>query len=123
MAFESHCFKEGYLIAAPRFDLFKVDFILEWGNRLVKVQVKTMSKNYKCNNYTIALCTTRDGDKRQPYTADEVDYFGVVNLDNGNIWLIPLYATEGRRGLTWVDPKLRQHKRQTTFECDKYRIK
>ena len=82
-----------------------------------------MSKNYKANNYTIALCTTRDGDKRQTYTSDEVDYFGVVNLDNGNIWLIPLNATEGRRGLTWVDPKQRRFKKINSFDWDKYRIK
>tara|TARA_B100000405_G_scaffold246247_1_gene179649 strand:+ start:1637 stop:2008 length:372 start_codon:yes stop_codon:yes gene_type:complete len=123
MAFESHFFREGRLIAAPRFDLFKVDFVLEWGNRLVKVQVKTMSKNCRNNGYSISLCTTRDGDKRQPYTSDEVDYFGVVNLDNGNIWLIPLNATEGRRRLTYVDPKLRRFKKINSFDWDKYRIK
>ena len=123
MAFESHFFKEGYLIAAPRFDLFKVDFILEWDNTLVKVQVKTMSRRNKSNSYSTNLSTTRGGNKWQAYTPDEIDYFGVVNLDYGNIWLIPVDATKDKATLTWIAPKLRQHKRQATFNWDKYLIK
>lgn len=123
MAFESHFFKKGHLIAAPRFDLFKVDFVLEWGNRLVKVQVKTMSKDITSNNYVTNIATRRDGMKAQSYRSDEIDYFGVVNLDYGKIWLIPVEATGDKSSMVWIDPKLRRRKKQAAFDWDKYLIK
>lgn len=122
MAFERHFFGAGCLIAAPRFDLFKVDFVLEWQNRLVKVQVKTMSHDKRANNYTVNIGTKRNGVRDQPYSADEVDYFGIINLDYDCIWLIPISATIGKRTLKWIDPQKRCWKKKAAFDWDQYLI-
>jgi len=126
MMFERHFFGEGCFIAVPRFDLHKVDFVLEWEGRLVKVQVKTMSPLVKKRgrHYVASISTSRKGHKMpQPYEAGEVDYFGIVNLDYEHIWMVPFKAAENRRALNWMPPGYRKYTKRTAFDWDPYRIK
>jgi len=124
MTFERHFMAEGCFMATPRFDLHKTDFVLEWKESLVKVQVKTMSQQRGENTYTINIATSRKGFQcRQPYRQGEIDYFGVVNLDYEQIWMVPLAATCGKSVLSWTPPDLRKRTKRTAFDWDPYRIK
>jgi len=123
MTFERHFTAEGRFMAIPRFDLHKTDFVLEWNDTLVKVQVKTMSQQNDTNTYSVAINTTRKGLKRQPYKRGEIDYFGIVNLDYDHIYMVPLQATGARYALTWTPPDLRKYKKRSAFDWNQYRIK
>ena len=121
MAFERHFFVQGRLITAPKFDVYKIDFVVEWENRLAKVQVKTMSFNKGTKKYTVNI-STRDNGLNRAYKAEDVDYFGIVNLEYDKIWLIPYSATLGRRTLTWIDPKTRCFSKKAAFDWPQYLI-
>ena len=126
MMFERHFFGEGRFMAIPRFDLHKVDFVLEWEGQLIKVQVKTMSPlvTERGRHYIAAISSSRKGYKtRQPYQEGEVDYFGIVNLDYEHIWMVPFKATENKRSLNWIPPGYRKRRKPTAFNWDPYRIK
>ena len=123
--FERHFLGEGCLVAKPRIDLYKVDFVLEWEGRLVKVQVKTMSHQSGGKGwYNATISTSRKGHTQpQPYREGELDYFGIVNLDFEHIWMVPLKATENKRCLCWIPPGTRKFKKHSAFDWDPYRIK
>lgn len=124
MTFERHFIAEGRFMAIPRFDLHKTDFVLEWNGTLVKVQVKTMSRMAQSNCFVTAISTSRKGFKGpQAYKTDEIDYFGIVNLEYDHIWMVPLQATNEKVSLVWVPPDLRTYKKRSAFEWEQYRIK
>ncbi len=123
MTFERHFLDQGCFMATPRFDLHKTDFVLEWQGRLVKVQVKTMSPG-PGNSYVTCIGTNRKGcSSPQPYSSSEIDYFGVVNLHYGHIWMIPVEDTSDKVSLAWIPPDLRKRKKHSAFEWDQYLIK
>ena len=120
--FERHHLSMGRLIAQPRADVFRVDYVLEWDRKLVKVNVKTMSRQGCSNTFSTTLIISRDG-RRSRYKDGEIDYFGVVNLEYDRIWMVPLSATIGKTGLAWVPPDLRKRTKKTAFDWDQYQIK
>ena len=72
------CLEMGYLISKPLFDNARYDFILDTGNKLLRIQVKTSVWNeehtaFSFNGYS--QHSTGDGNKRMKYTSNEIDYF------------------------------------------------
>ena len=124
MMFERHHLSMGRLIAQPRADVFRVDYVLEWDRKLVKVNVKTMSRQRRGNGntFTTTLMHSKNG-IRATYIPTDIDYFGVVNLEYDSIWMVPLSATIGKKGLAWVPPDLRKRTKKTAFDWDQYQIK
>ena len=120
--FERHHLSMGRLIAQPRADVFRVDYVLEWDRKLVKVNVKTMSRQGYSNTFSTSLCISRGG-RRSRYKDGEIDYFGVVNLEYDRIWMVPLSATTGKQCLSWVPPERRKRTKKAAFDWDKYQIK
>ena len=122
ITFERYHLSMGRLIARPRADVFRVDYVMEWNDQLVKVNVKTMSRQSHKNAFTTTLTVSRGG-RRATYFPTDIDFFGVVNLEYDKIWMLPLAATVGKRCLAWVPSELRKYKRKSTFDWDKYQIK
>jgi hypothetical protein len=79
----------GFGVAKPYGDSERYDFILDSGERLWRVQVKSVSATYPrgSHGYRTASCHSRGSCKDLPYTADEIDFFVayIVPLD---IWYV-----------------------------------
>jgi hypothetical protein len=80
----------GFGVAKPYGDSERYDFILDSGERLWRVQVKSVATTYTCGagrGYRTASCHSRGSCKDLPYTADEIDFFVtyIVPLD---IWYV-----------------------------------
>jgi hypothetical protein len=79
----------GFGVAKPYGDSERYDFILDSGERLWRVQVKSIATNYPpgSHGYRAASCHSRGSYKDLPYTADEIDFFVayIVPLD---IWYV-----------------------------------
>ena len=78
------CLEAGYIISKPLFDNARYDFILDTGNKLLRIQVKTSAWNedhsaFSFNGYS--QHSTGNGNKRMKYTKAEVDYF-MTEKDN-----------------------------------------
>lgn len=78
------CLEAGYVISKPLFDNARYDFILDTGNKLLRIQVKTSAWNedhsaFSFNGYS--QHSTGNGNKRMKYTKAEVDYF-MTEKDN-----------------------------------------
>lgn len=120
-AFQQHFLQQGCFVAAPVYDLWKTDFVIEWEGRLLKVNVKTMSK--APNAYHVQL-QTGGAARRRLYREGEIDYFGIVNLEYEKIWMVPWADVKGRTLISWIPPERRKNKvAKKAFKWDEYRIK
>lgn len=108
-------------MAAPVYDLWKTDFVIEWEGRLIKVNVKTMSK--APNAYHVQL-QTGGAKNRRLYRVGEIDFFGIVNLEYNHIWMVPLEAVQHRTLISWIPPDKRKNRvSRRAFKWDQYLIK
>lgn len=84
------CIEEGYFISKPLFDDARYDFILDTGEKLLKVQVKSSTWNkdhsaFVFNGYS--QHSTGKGNKRMKYTNKEIDFF--MTEKDGVFYLYP----------------------------------
>lgn len=78
------CLEENYLISKPLFDNARYDFILDTGQKLLRIQVKSSSWNDEHTAFTFngySQHSTGKGNKRMKYTTKEIDYF-MTEKDN-----------------------------------------
>lgn len=120
-AFEGHFLEHGIFIAAPKHDLHRVDYVVEWKGALQRVNVKTLHFVPSMNCYQ-AETRTSNGKGARAYTADEIDYFGVVSLEHDLIWMVPLADTKGVTCLRWHPPEKSHRKRYDSFNWAPYLI-
>ena len=83
------CLEEGYSISKPLFDNARYDFILDTGNKLLRIQVKS-SWNEDHSAFTFngySQHSTGNGNKRMKYTNKEIDYF--MTEKDGKFYLYP----------------------------------
>ena len=120
--FEGHFLQNGIFIAAPKHDLHRVDYVVEWNGQLVRVNVKTLyrCRKHESDYYAATLNTSCKGGARL-YTADEIDYFGIVSLEYGHIWMVPLSA-HTHQSIHWHPPQKKLRKRFDSFNWDPYLI-
>lgn len=84
------CLEEGYLISKPLFDNARYDFILDTGNKLLRIQVKSSAWNDDHTAFTFngySQHSTGNGNKRMKYTNKEIDYF--MTEKDGIFYLYP----------------------------------
>lgn len=84
------CLEAGYLISKPLFDNARYDFILDTGEKLLRIQVKTSAWNEDHSAFTFngySQHSTGNGNKRMKYTIKEVDYF--MTEKDGTFYLYP----------------------------------
>jgi hypothetical protein len=120
--FEGHFLRRGVFIASPKHDLHRVDYVVEWKGQLAKVNVKTLHFNHKQGAWRAETKTSCPGGNSRAYSADEIDYFGVVSLEYGHIWMVPLSSTHGVKTLNWHHPSKHFRKRTDSFKWDQYLI-
>lgn len=92
---EQHCFlkciEAGFIVSKPLFDNARYDFILDTGNKLLRIQVKTSHwtddehSSFSFNGYS--QHSMGNGNKRMKYTNKEIEYF-MTEMD-GNFYLYP----------------------------------
>ena len=79
------CLEYGYNISKPIFDNARYDFILDTGEHLLRIQVKTSTwldeehTAFSFNGYS--QHSIGHGNKRMKYTKEEIDYF-MTEKDN-----------------------------------------
>ena len=79
------CIESGFSISKPLFDNNRYDFILDTGNKLLKIQIKT--SHWKDEKHTAFIFNgysqhqTSEGNKRMKYTNKEIDFF-MTEKDN-----------------------------------------
>lgn len=120
--FEGHFLRNGVFIASPKHDLHRVDYVVEWKGQLAKVNVKTLHYHRKQDVWRAETKTSCPGGKNRAYSADEIDYFGVVSLEYGHIWMVPLSSTNSATILQWHHPSKHFRKRTDSFKWDHYLI-
>lgn len=78
------CLEQGYQVSRPMYDDARYDFILDTGQKLLKIQIKSSTWNedktaFSFNGYS--QHSTGKGNKRMKYTNKEIDYF-MTEKDN-----------------------------------------
>lgn len=78
--------KLGYSIFTEEGDISKIDMIAEKNNTLLRIQCKAITPTNGC----IVVPLKKSGPNYQfKYTPEMFDYFGVYDLEDGNVYLIP----------------------------------
>lgn len=121
--FEGYLLDNGIFWAKPDKDMYRIDYIVEWNEQLVRVNVKTLHRRGARGRKGEFNCSTATSCGRgvRRYKPHEIDYFGVVSLEYGYIWMVPLSATKGF-DLTWHSPEKKHRKRVDSFNWDPYLI-
>lgn len=84
------CLEMGYNISKPLFDNARYDFILDTGEKLLRIQVKSSAWNNDHTAFTFngySQHSTSNGNKRMKYTNKEIDYF--MTEKDGVFYLYP----------------------------------
>lgn len=102
----------GYDVSIPFGDNARYDIILDAGQELLKIQIKTASLATDTNDtYIIKTCSTginQHKNKIKPYTIDEIDYIGT--FINNRVYLIPIEnCGKKEKRLRFVPPKNNQN--------------
>lgn len=84
----------------------KSDLIADFKGKLNRIQVKT---SQKCDDGKITIdltSSTKKEGKRQRhiYSAEEIDYFSVYNLESDTLLLFPISEFEGKTAVTFRVP-------------------
>ena len=119
--FEGYFLEQGTFIAAPKHDLHRVDFVVEWNERLVRVNVKTMYFRKNCYECSLKTSAGSNRKTKRKYLPGEIDYFGIVSLEYQRIWMVPRDAVSVSK-LLWHPPGKFHRKRFDSFNWDPYLI-
>ena len=85
--------KLGYSIFTEEGDISKIDLIAEKNNILLKIQCKAVTP---LNGY-IPISLKKSGPNYQfKYSSEMFDYFGVYDLEDGLVYLIPSSVLDNR---------------------------
>lgn len=107
------CLEQGFNVSRPIFDNARYDFILDTGEKLLKIQIKTSRWVDDGHSSFVFSCysqhSTGNGNKRMKYTNKEVDYF--MTERDGVFYLYPCPENGmGEKRLRVLPPKsINQH--------------
>ena len=103
--------ERGYDVSRPYGDNAKYDFILDIGNKLLKIQVKSNSQ--KTDKYgSIKIGVGHGTSIKKRYTSKQVDFFAIYLRCIDSFYLVPIRAINnrvtiriypGRKICTWVN--------------------
>ena len=123
---ELHCqlaFTElGFLILSPSSEDSRYDFVVDIGNKFLRIQCKTCSLNDDKTAITFACRSTRSTTQEnisRRYTKDEIDYF--YTYYNNKSYLIPVEECSTAKTLRFISSSSNQ-KDKISFASD-YEIK
>ena len=79
-------------------DIEKADLVADFNGKLNKIQVKT-SEIFENGNFKVDLTSStirKKVDYKHKYSADEIDYFAIYNLQSDVLLLLPIEEFEGK---------------------------
>lgn len=98
---QTYFLSKGYNVSVPICEESKYDLVLDTGNQLLKIQIKTARLESKTQNSIIfncrsTCCNTRENHKRG-YSEKEIDYFATIW--NDQVYLVPVGETSSQKAL------------------------
>jgi hypothetical protein len=105
VAFVHKAMSLGYVVAKPYGQMHRYDFMLEGGNKLLRIQVKT-STCMRDGRYQ--LCVQRITHRRTvAYKKSELDFVVAYLMLEGVWYILPISVIAGRRSLLLPPPGFR----------------
>ena len=98
LRFYLKAFEKGLIVSKPFGDSAKYDFIVDSGNGLYRVQVKSTQRldtSNRGNRYTVSFCCS--GDKRI-YKNEEIDFIVAYITPLDTWYIIPITAIHSKNG-------------------------
>jgi len=108
----------GYNVAVPQKQT-RYDFILDIGNKLLKIQVKSCNTTRKPGAiffYTSSRRQTRTGTRKHDYSLDNIDYF--CTYYNDNCYLIPISECGHDSKSLRIVPSINKQRKNISFAND-----
>lgn len=105
------CVELGIPIYSSFGDNERSDFIIDYDNKLLRIQVKTSGRSPSEGSIIFDLVSStvhRKNGVKHKYTIDEVDYFTCYNLLKDEIYLIKNNGNMGTITIRWLPPKNNQ---------------
>tara|TARA_R110000824_G_scaffold16347_3_gene67876 strand:- start:238 stop:729 length:492 start_codon:yes stop_codon:yes gene_type:complete len=95
--FAFRAMQEGLIVSQPMGDNSPYDFLVDNGDDILKVQIKSSGWNenegtQRSPKYGFTL---KHSQKNTTYDSDDVDFFGLVVLPIQEIWIVPQKALDG----------------------------
>lgn len=107
----------GFDVSIPDYNASRYDLLVDTGSEILRIQIKKalgISEKNKSFRITCASQNVRSkGNKRQPYTKDQIDYFATVWHDK--IYLIPVEQTSLTK-LLYEDSRSAQYLIENIFK-------
>jgi PD-(D/E)XK endonuclease len=105
--------KAGFVISLPFGNGAPYDLIVDTGERLLKVQVKTGRLRGGCVLFPAQRIYGQHGTKRHKYDEGEIDLFAVYCQENDAVYLVPTLGAlaEGRLRVSSTKNNQQQHVR------------
>ena len=110
-----YCIEQGYTVSKPVIDNARYDLILDYNNKLYRIQIKTsrwtseeheaLSFNCKCEQ------PTSEGNKILKYSPEEIDFF--MTEFEGEFYLIPCERAKSEMRLRFKPTKNHQDDKAT----------
>jgi hypothetical protein len=102
---------QGALVSKPLFHCPDYDVVADMAGRLVRVEVKTSSRQNGRGRWEVAICT-RGGNQSwsgitKPFDPARCDYL-FVHVGDGRRWFIPAVRIEGAHSIAVGAPKYRE---------------
>ena len=116
------CYQLGYIVSIPYGENSRYDFILDIGNKLLRVQVKTSSNKKEIKNPTDAIVfscrsinVNSKGNTTHRYDKKQIDYF--ATYWNNQCYLIPVEECSTEKTL-WFKPPANNQKAFISMASD-----
>lgn len=99
-----HFLNKGYIVSKPINDFNRYDLIIDNGEKIERVQVKTAYWDNNKKRYLVSCVVTHiRGDENRynkKYEEGSFDLLACVHPESNSIYVIPFEEVEGRRSLT-----------------------
>ena len=117
----------GWMVAKPFGDNQFYDLIVDYGEGLKRIQIKSSKYHEKRGviiSYTRRLHNTRTKSVCKAYTKDEIDFFIIYSPELKQIYLIPIEEQAGKKAaiLRVTSPKGRNKNNKNMRWSEKYLI-
>jgi hypothetical protein len=97
VAFLHKAMELGFVVAQPYGTNHPFDFIVQGGQKLLRVQIKSVTR---MTEGLYSLCVRRsEGQKRRAYSKSEIDFVAVYIIPEDTWYILPVREVENRRTL------------------------
>lgn len=107
----------GYIVSKPFGDNAKYDLIVDTGNNLERIQVKSTKRKEKSSGMDCYNCLVCSGsDSKQKYSYKDIDYVAIYVIPENAWYKIPIKDIKGKT------VKLYPHRKSQRNTYENYRI-